>query len=330
MQIKSLERKELIMKIIVFGGAGLLGSAITRELRSHGHQVVTAGRSGCDVKVDFRYDLERTVYATVVRGADIVVNAVGLLIERGDERFDTVHVAAPRALFEACAQEHVARVVHISALGAGRGIKGRYMASKDAVEVALAQAMQQASGDWAIVRPSLLMDARSPSTRLFMQLARWPLMGLPGFMRSHARLAPMHCEDAARAIVRICEHAKGLRRVIEIAGPQEFSYREFLQTLRVAQGLRAARLWPVPIPLPWMLMHLLARIAEHLPQKVLSSDGLHVLRAGITTEHNEAMYWLRQMPRAITKLGNSGDSSNGADHTALPAPKPTSTPTSLA
>jgi nucleoside-diphosphate-sugar epimerase len=306
-------------------------AARLRELRGHGHHVITAGRSGCDVKVDFRYDLERAVYAAVVRGADIVVNAVGLLIECGDERFDTVHVAAPRALFEACAQAHVARVVHVSALGAGRGIKGRYMASKDAAEAALEKAMQQASGDWAIVRPSLLMDARSPSTRLFMQLARWPfvaLPGLPGFLRTgHARLSPMHCEDAARAIVRICEHAKGLRRAIEIAGPQEFSYREFLQALRVAQGLRAARLWPVPIPLPWMLMHLLARIAEHLPQKVLSSDGLHVLRAGITTEHNEAMYWLRQMPRAITKLGNSGDSSNGADHTTLPAPKPVSTPT---
>jgi nucleoside-diphosphate-sugar epimerase len=311
------------MKVIVFGGAGLLGRAIARELRSHGHQVVTAGRSGCDVKVDFRYDLERAVYAAVVRGADIVVNAVGLLIERSDERFDTVHVAAPRALFEACAQAHVARVVHVSALGAGRDIKGRYMASKDAAEAALAKAMQQASGDWAIVRPSLLMDARSPSTQLFMQLARWPIIGLPGlpgFLRKgRARLAPMHYEDAARAIVRICEHAKGLRRAIEIAGPQEFSYRDFLQTLRLAQGLPAARLWPIPIP--WMLMHLMARMAEHLPQKVLSSDGLRVLRAGITTEHNEVMYWLRQMPHAITKL------SDNADHTALPAPKPTSTPT---
>lgn len=34
------------MKVIVFGGAGLLGRAIATELRSHGHQVVTAGRTG--------------------------------------------------------------------------------------------------------------------------------------------------------------------------------------------------------------------------------------------------------------------------------------------
>jgi uncharacterized protein YbjT (DUF2867 family) len=307
--------KEFIMKIIVFGGAGLLGSAITRELRSHGHQVVTAGRSGCDVKIDFRYALERALYAAVVRGADIVVNAVGLLIERGDAQFDAVHVTAPRALFEACAQEHVARVVQISALGVGRGIQGRYMASKEAAEAALAQAMQNASGDWVIVRPSLLMDTHSPSTRLFMQLARLPLWGLPGLLHpGSARLAPMLCEDAAHAIVRICEHAKGLRRVIEIAGPQELNYRKFLQALRAAQGLRKAWLWPLPIPLPWVFMYLVARMAEHLPQKILSSDGLRVLRAGITSQRNEAMYWLRRMPAPITKNTAAPEPLNMSAH----------------
>jgi nucleoside-diphosphate-sugar epimerase len=290
------------MKIIVFGGAGMLGSAIVRELRSHGHSVVTAGRSGCDVTVDFRYEHSFDAYAAIVKDADVVVNAVGILIERGDDRFDTVHVAAPRALFEACARAHVARVVQISALGAGReplaSLKavpgGRYMASKRAAEAALMEAMHASSGDAVIVRPSLLVDAQSPSTKRFQQLARLPIIALPGLLHpGSAMLAPMQCHDAAEAITRICEHPKSLRRAIELAGPQELSYREFLAQWRSAQGLGEA-LW---LPVPWALMRLAAKLLELLPQKVISTDGMQILKAGLTTERNEALYWLRHMPK---------------------------------
>jgi uncharacterized protein YbjT (DUF2867 family) len=296
------------MKIIVFGGAGLLGSAIVRELRSHGHSVVTAGRSKCDITVDFRYESSADAFAPLVKDADVVVNAVGILKERGDERFDAVHVAAPRALFEACAHAHVARVVQISALGAGRlplaSLQavpgGRYMASKRAAEAALIEAMQASSGDAVIVRPSLLMDAQSPSAKLFQQLARLPIIALPGLLHpGSAMLAPMQCADVAEAVARICEHPKSLRRAIELAGPQEMSYREFLTQLRSAQGLGKA-LW---LPLPWALMRLAAKLAELLPQKVISADGMQVLQAGLTAERNEALYWLRHMPKpAITGI----------------------------
>jgi uncharacterized protein YbjT (DUF2867 family) len=284
------------MKVILFGGAGMLGRSIAQELRSHEHSVVTAGRSGCDVQVDFRYALHPDEFVPIIRGADIVINAVGILIERGDASFDQVHVAAPQALFEACAKEHVARVVQISALGAGRGTNGRYIASKEAAERALATAMQHASGDWAAVRPSLLMQQGSPATDLFMRLARLPVHGTPGLTReSQAMLAPMQCEDVAQAICRICEHPKALRRAIELAGPEELRYSEFLAQLRASLGLRPA----LTIRLPWALMQLTAMMAERFPQNVLSADGVRILRASLTTPHNEALYWLRSMPKPI-------------------------------
>ncbi len=288
------------MKVVIFGGAGMLGSAICEEVLSHGHSVVTAGRSGCDVRVDFRYAHSAEEFAPIIEGADVVINAVGILIERGDERFDAVHVAAPQALFEACATAHVARVVQISALGAGRAkpISGRYMASKRDAEAALMKAMASSRGDAVIVRPGLLMDAASPATKLFMQLACLPMIALPGlvsglFRSGSARLAPMLCSDAAAAICRICEHPKALHRAIEIAGPEELSYRDFLVQLRSAQGLKAA-IW---LPMPWALMRLAGKLAEFSPQKVISENGMRVLQVGITTERNESLYWLRCMPK---------------------------------
>jgi uncharacterized protein YbjT (DUF2867 family) len=179
---------------------------------------------------------------------------------------------------------------------------GRYMASKRAAEAALMEAMQASSGDAVVVRPTLIMDAQSPSTKLFQQLARLPIIALPGLLHpGSAQLAPMQCADVAEAIARICEHPKSLRRAIELAGPEELSYRDFLAQLRSALGLGKA-LW---LPLPWWLMRLTAKLLELLPQKVISADGMQVLQAGLTTERNEALYWLRHMPKPAFSLINT-------------------------
>jgi uncharacterized protein YbjT (DUF2867 family) len=286
--------KEHTMKVIVFGGAGLLGRAIATELSSHGHQVVTAGRTACDVVVDYRFDNTPELFADIVRGADIVVNAAGILIERADNTFAAVHVAAPAALFKACQTERVARIVHISSLGAGTGIPGAYMASKLAAE----QALQAGSVDYAIVRPALLADAACPSTRLFQWLAKLPVVALPGLLHPGASLvAPIRVQDVAEAVTRMCEYPKALRRSIELAGPEVMTYKTMLQRYREATHLEAGKGAALWLPLPWWLMKASALFAAYLPQSVFSIDTLRMLQAGSVAQSNEALYWLRHMPK---------------------------------
>ncbi len=294
------------MKIIVFGGAGLLGRAIATELRSHGHQVVTAGRTGCDVVVDYRFDNTPELFADLVRGADIVVNAVGILIARADNAFAAVHVAAPTALFKACAAERVARIVHISSLGVGTGIAGDYMASKLAAE----QTLQAGSVDYAIVRPALLVDAQCPSTLLFQWLTKLPLIALPGLLHPGASLvAPIQVQDVAEAVTRICEHPKALRRTIALAGPEVMTYKTMLRRYREAAG-KGTVLW---LPLPWWLMKATALLAAHLPQSVFSIDTMRMLQAGSVPQSNEALYWLRHMPKqAVAQQNIAGAAMNSA------------------
>lgn len=283
------------MKIIVFGGAGLLGSAIARTLRARGHQVETAGRSGCDIQVDFRHDTTAEAFASSVKGADIVVNAIGILIERSDNTFDAVHVKAPAALFAACAKARVARIVHISGLGVGTGVPGGYMASKLAGE----QALHHSTVDFAIVRPALLADESCPSTRLFKWLAKMPVIALPGLLHPGAsQVAPIQVADVAQAVARICEHPKALRRVIELAGPDAMSYREMMKTYREAGGHGLA-LW---LPMPWWLMKLTARFAARLPQNVFSIDTMRMLQAGTETNDSETQRWLGRSPQPLTAV----------------------------
>ena len=277
------------MRIVVLGSSGLLGSAIVKELAARGHRVLRAARRDAELCVDFRYDLS---LRAIVRGADVVVNAVGILIEHDGNTWDVVHRQAAQALAGACAAERVARIVHISALGAGTGIAGEYMASKLAAE----QAYDKGPVDYAIVRPGLLVDPACPSTRLFMQLARLPVIALPGLAHPGASpVAPIHVDDVAQAVARILEHPKALRRVIELAGPQVLSYREMLARYRAAQG-KGTALW---LPMPWWLMKLTARLARWLPQKVFSIDTLRMLQAGCVSRQNEAARWLCREPAAI-------------------------------
>lgn len=278
------------MNILVFGGAGVLGRAIATTLRQAGHTVTTAGRTACDVAVDFRFDNTPEAFAPLLRGTHIVVNAVGLLIERGDNRFDTVHVQAPAALYAACAKARVARIVHISALGVGSGIPGAYMASKLAAE----QALQAGPVDYAIVRPALLVDDASPSTRLFRLLARLPVISLPGLLHPGAsRMAPIHTQDVAEAVANLCIHPKALRRIVELAGAQTLSYRELLAGFRRAAGKGAA----IYLPMPWWLMHTSAWLAAFLPQNVFSRDTVRMLQAQSLPRENAAQAWLGHMPK---------------------------------
>ncbi len=288
------------MKIIVFGGAGMIGSAIAQALRGRGHQVLTAGRRNCDIAVDFRYDQTPQVYEAIVRGADIVVNAAGILIERGDNTFNAVHLQAPSALFAACAAQRVARVVHVSAAGlsaaaAGAMVQdmpGRYAASKRACE----RALQECPVDYAIVQPSLVVDAQCPSTRLMQWLAKLPIIALPGLLHpGSAVVAPLALQDLAAAVARICEHPKALRRSIQLAGPEVLPYKTLLQRYRSAAG-KGQALW---LPLPWWLMKLGALAAVWLPQSVYSIDTMRMLQHGAAPANNEAAYWLRRAPVQI-------------------------------
>ena len=281
------------MKVLVFGGAGVLGCAIASVLRARGHSVTTAGRSGCDVTVDFAYDTTPEAFAELLRGTHIVVNAVGILMERGDNRFETVHVQAPAALFAACAQARVARIVHISGLGVGTGLPGAYMRSKFAAE----QTLAAGAVDYAIVRPALLVDDACPSTRLFKFLATLPVIGLPGLWHPGASLlAPINVQDAALGVARLCEHPKALRRTVEMAGPTTLSYRKMLSNYRSAAG-KGAALW---LPVPWWLMKLTALLAGYLPQKVFSIDTVRLLQAQRLPQDDKVNYKLRQGMRGLS------------------------------
>lgn len=262
------------MKILVCGANGFIGRHLCVALAQAGHEVVRGVRKPVrpsDVAMDYACDLTPETWLPRLAGVDAVINAVGILREDGERRFDAVHRDAPIALFKACEKVGVRRVIQVSALG-GKDEKGStpYMRSKREADAFL----QQSSLDWVILRPSLIVGMDGASSGLFRTLASLPVIGLPG--QGQQALQPVHIDDICAAVLHLLASKMATRQVIAAVGPEAMTYRGMLQAYRDAMRLAP----PVWLPVPMPLMSLTAKLAARFPASVLSPDSLRMLEEG--------------------------------------------------
>ena len=130
------------MHILLTGSTGFIGHTLKAALEGAGHSVHggvsprNAAPQPSQVPMDFARDTTAAVWLPRLQGIDAVVNAVGVLRDTPGRPIDAVHRDTPIALFDACAQAGVQRVVQISALGI-EGSSTRYAQTKLAAEAHL-------------------------------------------------------------------------------------------------------------------------------------------------------------------------------------------------
>src|SRR6476469_4424685 len=123
--------------VTVFGGSGFLGRHVVRALAKRDYRLRIGvrrpdlaghlqpmGRVGQihAVQANLRYPAS---VEAAVRGADVVINLVGILFERGKQRFEAVQADGAHHLVQAAAAE-AARMIHLSALGADPNSSSSY------------------------------------------------------------------------------------------------------------------------------------------------------------------------------------------------------------
>ena len=287
------------MKIYLTGASGFIGQGLARSLNKRGHAVIcgmhralptfeSASCAGFET-VDFAADIEPASWLERLRGVEIVVNAVGLIRERENQRFDALHSHAPIALFTAAVSAGCRRIVQISALGADEHAWSRYHLSKKAADDFLATLPL----DWVIVRPSLVYGPGGQSARLFTTLASFPWIPLPG--RGEFEVQPILLDDLVEAIVALIETPTQLRRIVPLVGPHPLRFVEFLARLRQAMGLRPTRF----IRVPRVLMYAAARLLAFMPSSILDRETLDMLFRGNTADTSPTRELLHREPRSV-------------------------------
>jgi NADH dehydrogenase len=272
-------RNRLEMLVAVFGGSGFLGRHVVRALAKRGYRVRVAvrrpelagylqpmGRVGQihAVQANLRYPES---VAAAVRDADVVINLVGILFERGAQRFDAVMTAGAQTVARA-AQAVAAPLVHVSAIGADEKSSSRYACAKaEGERLALA-----AHENTVIVRPSIVFGPEDDFFNRFAALARMsPALPLVG--GGLTRMQPVFAGNVAEAIARAVDGDVRPGLAYELGGPEVRTFKELMQfVLDTAQRRRLL------VPVPFALMKLQATVLQFLPKPPITPDQVELLK----------------------------------------------------
>jgi uncharacterized protein YbjT (DUF2867 family) len=197
------------MKIVIIGGSGLIGSKLVARLREQGHEAVPASPdSGVNT-------LTGEGLAQVLTGAAVVVDV------SNSPSFEDAAVlkffeTSTANLLAAEAAAGVGHHVALSVVGSDRAPGSGYLRAKIAQE----KLIRNSSIPYSIVR----------ATQFFEFLKRIADEATDG---DTVRIAPVlfqpiAAEDVAKAVGRVAVSAP-VNGIVEIAGPQQFRFDEFIR-----------------------------------------------------------------------------------------------------
>ncbi|MGC2712473.1 MAG: complex I NDUFA9 subunit family protein [Pseudolabrys sp.] len=266
--------------ITVYGGSGFLGRHVVRALAKRNYRIRVAvrrpelagflqplGRVGQihAVQTNLRHAPSVEMAA---RDAQVLVNLVGILFERGRQRFDAVHAYGAEQVALA-ANAHGARMVHVSAIGADANSSSVYGRSKaNAEHLALA-----AQPSTTIMRPSILFGPEDDFFNRFAALARIsPALPLVG--GGLTRFQPVFVGDVASAIADAVDGKTRPGTVYELGGPDVRTFRELMQF--VLTTIERKRLL---VSLPFVMARAQAAFLQYFPKPMLTPDQVELLRS---------------------------------------------------
>ncbi|MDO8989368.1 MAG: NAD(P)H-binding protein [Sideroxyarcus sp.] len=285
------------MKILICGATGFVGRHLTQVLRNAGHDVVRAVRSpreAGDIAADFRNDTDRRAWLSRLQGIDAVVNAVGVLRDSPSNPMQKLHAETPAALFAACAEAGIERVVHISALGVDRGLDVPYFTTRLAAERALRDLPP--SVRWLCLRPSVIYGEDGASARMFRNLSKLPVHVLP--MDGVQTLQPVHINDMGAAIVNWLSTPDATSQTVEAVGAEATTLRGMLDSYREQLYRSPAR----HASMPACCVRMAARVGDYIPSSPLCGDTLAMLEAGNTAPVARFAELLGRAPRSYREF----------------------------
>ena len=266
--------------VTVFGGSGFIGTYIVRSLAKRGYRVRVAVRRpdlaghlqplgvvGQIHAVQANVRFEASV-ARAIKGADAVINLVGILASGGKQTFSAVHAEGAAAIARACKAEGVKTLVHMSALGSDVDSQSEYAVTKAEGEAAVLECMPNA----IILRPSIVFG---PEDNFFNQFARMAQLSpvLPLIGGGKTKFQPVYVGDVAEAFALAVDGVLKPKQVYELGGPAIMSFREVLEFI-----CRQTRRTPLLLPIPWPAATAMGIIGGMVPGKPITEDQVRLLR----------------------------------------------------
>tara|TARA_E500000178_G_scaffold320293_1_gene343285 strand:- start:501 stop:1454 length:954 start_codon:yes stop_codon:yes gene_type:complete len=265
---------------LIFGASGQIGrnlirsltknnikvTALTRNIHQKGYILKTQANPGYLDIVEgsiFDYDLVKKLFSN----ADLCVNLVGILFEKGKNTFNNIHVEFPKMISKLASTYKIQKFVHLSALGIESAEDSVYAQSKLKGEKEILNNFKRA----VIVRPSIVYSVDDNfTTQLMTLLGILPVF--PIYYNGKTKFRPIHCSDLTNSITKIITNDIK-ENIIEFAGPEEMTFKDILEKL--LSSIEKKRLL---LPMPISLARMIAHIFELLPKPLITIDQLKLLK----------------------------------------------------
>lgn len=243
--------------VTIYGGSGFVGRYIARRLARNGWRVRVAVRRPNDALFVRPYGVPGQVepvlcnirddasVRSVMQGADAVVNCVGILNAVGKNGFEAVQADGAGRVARIAAELGVARLVHVSAIGADAESKSAYARTKARGEAAVLAAFPKA----VILRPSVIFGPEDQFFNRFASMTRLgPVLPVVG---AGTRFQPVYVDDVAQAAVMGVE-GKAVPGTYELGGPEVATFRDLM-----AEMLKVIRRRRLILNIPFVLASVL-------------------------------------------------------------------------
>lgn len=219
--------------VTIYGGSGFVGRYVARRMAKAGWRVRVACRRPNEALFVKPYGAVGQVepvfcnirdddsVASVIQGADAVVNCVGILNEVGRNKFGAVQNEGAARIARIASQQGVGQMVHISAIGADVAGESKYARSKAEGEAGVLANFPGA----VILRPSVIFGTEDGFFNFFSGLARWtPVLPVVG---AATKFQPVYVDDVAEVAAKAAR-GEVPAGVYELGGPDVATLRELL------------------------------------------------------------------------------------------------------
>lgn len=250
--------------VAVTGATGFIGSHLVRQLADAGYQVRVLTRRlplhpiyGARPIAAVIGDIgDPQALSELLRGADAVIHAAGLVKAPSRETFFAVNAAGTRRVVDAArAQAAPLRFILVSSLAAREPQLSAYAASKRAAETALTHGAGGLS--WSIVRPPAVYG---PGDRETLSLFRAAASGImPAPARAQARFSMLYVSDLTNALQVMLEQEGMEGATLEIDDGREggYGWPDLARAAGAALGTR-----PKLISIPYAALYGIGLINE--------------------------------------------------------------------
>ncbi|MEE2746249.1 MAG: complex I NDUFA9 subunit family protein [Pseudomonadota bacterium] len=287
--------------VTVFGGSGFIGRHVISRLARKGSIVRVAvrdvesakflrtmGQVGQVVPIAADIGDEKHI-ASAVKGADSVINLVGILHQSGGQNFQRIHVKGASSIASVVASEEVKNFVQVSAIGANSNSESVYARTKAAAE----QSVMEHFAHTTIIRPSVIFGPEDNFFNMFARISRispiLPVLGCPTipkmkffkggfpmainfFGNGGTRFQPVYVGDVADVVMMAITDPKLRGQTYELGGPKVYNFKELMELMLTIMGRKK-----LLVPMPFWYLHIFGFLLGLLPNPMLTTDQVKLL-----------------------------------------------------